>query len=251
MNTCNTSVNHVYCGVLVVLALIDCWFTQYVLYATKKEERDNRNINSSNIEALLASLIHSTSPFPHDSPWLHSFFHFQYNGYVGGLFCFFHSVIASNARWLFSLLPQQSVCCNLYTFICMSVCPSRSTSSPFTISNLESVPVMAFSIISYYLIAFELCRRAGGCRLLNVLMLFALFSVVVCVSTNNFLHHLIFSFPLFLVPYVFRLLYSKRWNRKNDNGQIIWGWLFMCTCSYIARMMMMTMMILMMMPIKN
>lgn len=153
------------------------------------------------------------------------FLHFQYNGDTVCLFCCFFS-LSDSIKCLvafFSTPTTKCVCCICSHLFWARVCPSRSTSSsPFTISNLKSVPVMAFSIISYYLIAFELCRRAGGCRLLNVLMLFSLFSsffvlfCVVCVhffcvSTNNFLHHLLLFSFLFISRIIrFPFYYSKR-----------------------------------------
>lgn len=146
------------------------------------------------------------------------FLHFQYNGDTVCLFCCFFS-LSDSIKCLvafFSTPTTKCVCCICSHLFWARVCPSRSTSSsPFTISNLKSVPVMAFSIISYYLIAFELCRRAGGCRLLNVLMLFSLFSSFLCcfvlsvyissVSRQTIFCTTYYYFPssLFLASYVF------------------------------------------------
>lgn len=136
------------------------------------------------------------------------------------------SLITSNVRCFF-VYSLNKVCVvfeHIYSCICVCVhlfgrvCPSGSTRSPFTISNLKSVPVMAFSIISYYLIAFELCRRAGGCRLLNGLMLLLFFfsfcEYIFSVSRQTFLFApltffcLLPSLLFLYVSFVFLLLFK-------------------------------------------
>lgn len=167
---------------------------------------------------------------------------------------------------VFFLYSHNKVCVEfVHIYLEERVCPSRSTSSSFTISNLKSVPVMAFSIISYYLIAFELCRRAGGCRGFWMFWCCSLFfrlpvcTFLLCLDKQFFAPLVIVFLPfLFSVSYVFLLLFKtmkivKMIMVRLFGDDCLW-FFFVCvsgTCSYIARMMMTTMMILMMMPIKN